>query len=467
VLAWGLLKGITILLQSSIPRLAGTTLDPRAFVFAAVVTVVTGLLIGLYPIVSVMRRELRPTLGGGDREIGPSRGTHLVRGVLVTAQFALALPLLAGAGLLLNSFVRLQRVDNGFDTERVAYVHITLPGVVYGENPAVDAFWTRALARIREVQGVEAVGVSSCIPPDECWDINNFEIADRRLPPGTPQPTAPWTAADAGYFHALGIPLLEGRLFTVADSGGEGLPYNVLVSRAWVAKHSYDKPALGRQILDAGFEEARATIVGIVGDVKYQGLQESGDGVYRSAHQERPRDAYVFVRTAGPPRAALGQVRAAIQSVDPTLALDDAGVMDERVAGSVTPQRHWTLLLGGFAVAALVLAAVGIFGMLSYLVASRQREIGVRVALGAARGAVVGMIVKRGLRFALPGAVVGLLVALLGRRFIEGSLFDVSAADPVTLGSVTLILLAVATIASWLPARRAAKADPMKAIRTD
>jgi putative ABC transport system permease protein len=464
-LAWGLLKGITILLEGSIPRLAGAGLDPRALAFAAVLTLATGLLIGLYPLLSVMRRELRPSLGGGDREVGASRGTHVVRGVLVTAQFALALPLLAGAGLLLNSFVRLQGVDNGFDTTRVMYVHVTLPGATYGEPPAVAAFWTRALARVREVQGVEAAGMSSCIPPDECWDINNFQVADRRVPPGVPQPTAPWTAADAGYFQALGIPLLDGRHFAPVDT--QGGQYVVLVSRGWVAKHSYDKPALGRQILDAGFEESKATIVGIVGDVKYMGLHEGGEAVYRAATQELPRDAYMFVRTAGPPRAALTGVRGAIQSVDPTLALDDAGVMDERVAGSVTPQRHWTTLLGGFAIAALILAAVGIFGMLSYLVTSRQREIGVRVALGASRSELIGMILKHGMSFAFPGALVGIIVALLTRRFIETSLYDVGSADPLTLGGVTLILLAVAALASWLPARRAAAADPMRAIRTD
>jgi ABC-type antimicrobial peptide transport system permease subunit len=241
----------------------------------------------------------------------------------------------------------------------------------------------------------------------------------------------------------------------------------VLVSRAWVERHSYDKPAIGRKILDAGYEEADATIVGIVGDVKYQGLQETGDAVYRSAHQELPNDAYLFIRTTGPPHGALAPVRDAIESVDPNLALDEAGVMDERVAGSVTPQRHWTQLLGGFALASLILAAVGIFGMLSYLVASRQREIGVRVALGARRSEVVSMIVGRGLRFAIPGAAAGLIVALLARRFIEASLFDVSSTDPVTLGGVTLLLLLVAGLASWLPARRAAAADPMKAIRTD
>ncbi|MGQ0642047.1 MAG: ADOP family duplicated permease [Gemmatimonadaceae bacterium] len=464
-LAWGLLKGITILLQRTIPRLDGAALDPRAFAFAALVTLATGLLIGLYPLVSILRRQLRPALGGGDREIGPSRGTHAVRGALVTAQFALALPLLAGAGLLLNSFVRLQRVDNGFDTNRVLYVHVTLPGATYSDPSSVATFWTRTLARVKEVQGVEAAGISSCIPPDECGDINNFEIQDRRLPPGTPQPTAPWSAVDAGYFQALGVPLLDGRHFTHSDTAGG--TYVVMVSRAWVERHSSDRPALGRKILDAGFEEAAATIVGIVGDVKYQGLQETGDAVYRSVAAELPNDAHLFVRTAGPPRAALPAVRAAIQSVDPNLALDEAGLMDERVAGSVTPQRHWTLLLGGFALAALVLAAVGIFGMLSYLVTSRQREIGVRVALGAARSEVVSMILRRGMRFAIPGAVAGLVVALLARRFIETSLFDVSSADPLTLGGVTLLLLAVAGSASWLPARRAAAADPMKAIRTD
>lgn len=463
-LAWVLLKGLMVL-SSTIPRLAEASLDPRAFGFAALIAALTGVLIGLYPVISVFRRELRPSLGAGDREIGASRGTHILRGALVTAQFAMALPLLAGAALLLNSFVRLQRVDNGFDPSRVLYVRVSLPSASYATPALTFPFWTRAVDLVKQIPGVQHVGMGSCVPPDECGDINNFEVADNRIPPGTPQPVAPWSTASPALFEALGVPLVEGRFFTPGDdSTSERV---VLVSREWVRKYSSDRPAIGRKILDGGCETCPNTIVGIVGDVKYQGLSQSGEAVYRAWDQEFVRDGYLFVRTAGPPPAALGAVRSALHSLDPGLALDEAGTIDERVAVSVLPQRHWTQLLGGFAVASLILAAVGIFGMLSYLVASREREIGVRVALGARRGEVMSMIVRRGMGYAIPGAALGLIVALLARRRIESSLYDVSAADPLTLAVATLLLLAVAAFACWIPARRAAAADPVKAIRAD
>jgi hypothetical protein len=276
---------------------------------------------------------------------------------------------------------------------------------------------------------------------------------------------APWSAASPELFQALGVRLLEGRFFTMGDdSTSERV---ILVSREWVRKYSPDRPAIGRKVLDGGCETCPNTIVGIVGDVKYQGLAEGGEAVYRSSSQEDLRDAYLFARTAGPPKASLAAVRAALLSIDPGLALDEAGTIDERVAVSVTPQRHWTQLLGGFAIASVVLAAVGIFGMLSYLVASREREIGVRVALGARRSEVMGMIVRRGMSFAIPGAALGLIVALLARHRIESSLYDVSAADPLTLAVATALLLGVAALACWIPARRAAAADPVKAIRSD
>lgn len=465
VLAWGLLKALRIF-GASIPRIGEATLDPRAVAFATLLTVLTGLLIGLYPVISVVKKQLRPSLGGGDREVGASRGAQVLRGALVTAQFALALPLLAGAGLMLNSFVRLQAVDAGFDPSRILYVHVTLPSATYGNDTLVATFWNRALARVQEVPGVASAGVGACMPPDDCWDMNNFDLVDRPVPPGTSQPMTPWSTANAGFFQALGVPLLDGRLFTEGDTAGGAQV--ILVSRAWAQRYSSDRPPLGRQLRDGGCEDCASTIIGIVGDVKYQGLDQNGEGIYRPAGQANLDDANLFVRTDGrAPSAVLEPVRAVLRSIDPSLALDDARSMQERLTGSVASRRHWTAMMGGFAFAALVLAAVGIFGMLSYLVTSRMREIGVRVALGARRSEVMSMIVRRGMLSAVPGAVVGLLVALLARRSLEGWLFDVSAADPLTLGAVTLLLLSVAVLACLLPARRAASADPMKALRTD
>ena len=316
---------------------------------------------------------------------------------------------------MLNSFVRLQAVDAGFDPSRILYVHVTLPSATYGNDTLVATFWNRALARVQEVPGVASAGVGACMPPDECWDMNNFDLVDRPVPAGTSQPITPFTAANADFFQTLGIPLLDGRHFTAGDTAGSANV--ILVSRAWVQRYSSDRPPVGRQLRDGGCDSCGTTIIGVVGDVKYQGLDQNGEGIYRSSGQANLDDANLFVRTDGrAPSAMLEPVRAVLRSIDPSLALDDAGPMEERVAGSVASRRHWTAMMGGFAFAALVLAAVGIFGMLSYLVTSRMREIGVRVALGARRREVMSMIVRRGMLSAVPGAVVGLVVALLAQE---------------------------------------------------
>jgi putative ABC transport system permease protein len=211
----------------------------------------------------------------------------------------------------------------------------------------------------------------------------------------------------------------------------------------------------------------RTTVVGVVGDVKYDGLNGTGDAVYAPVTEGWPLDLNLFVRTSVAPAQAVGRVRAALASVDPGIPLNEVVTMDERVYESIAQPRHMTTLLGGFAAAAVALAAVGIFGMLSYTVSARRREIGVRMALGATRHTVVGMIVRSGMVHAVAGALLGLVAALVGTRWLANTLFGVDATDPLTLGAVTLLLLVVALIACWLPARGAAGIDPVEAIRAE
>ena len=447
-----------------IPRLREAGVDVRAIGFAAALALVTGILVGLYPAISLLGRDFSGALRSGDREIGANRSTHVLRGALVTAQFALALPLLATAALMLNSFVRLQRVDAGFDPRSLVYANVSLPAARYGSPTDAVAFWNRVLASVAEQPGVIAAGINQSMPPDEPADINNFDLVDRPVPPGDAQPTAPYTAASAGFFAAAGVPLLEGRMFTETDTGSA--PPVMLVSRAWVRHYSADRPALGRQLQGGGCTTCPPfTIIGVVGDVKYQGLNGNGEAMYVPAGQNMSPSFNLFVRTAPGAGDAVDRVRNAVRAIDPGLALDDAGRLEDRVYTSVAPQRHWATLLGGFAIAALTLAAIGIFGMLSYLVAARRREIGVRVALGASRRGVIGMIVGRGMAYAVPGAVIGLFVSYIVRRRLEGVLFDVGGADPTTLMAATGVFLLVALVASLLPARRAANVSPMEAMR--
>jgi putative ABC transport system permease protein len=365
---------------------------------------------------------------------------------------------------MLNSFVRLQRVDTGFDPRGLVYVNVSLPSTRYGSPTVAAAYWNRALAAVAEQPGVIAAGINDAMPPDEPSDINNFDLVDRPVPPGDAQPTAPFSTADAGFFAAAGIPLLDGRAFTSADTGTAS-PV-MLVSRAWVRHYSADRPAVGRQLQGGGCTTCPPfTIVGVVGDVKYQGLNGNGEAMYVPAAQNWSPSFNLFVRMTPGAGDAVDRVRNAVRAIDAGLALDDAGRLEDRVYASVAPQRHWATLLGGFAIAALTLAAIGIFGMLSYLVAARRREIGVRVALGASRRGVIGMVVGRGMSYAIPGAVIGLFVSYVVRRRLEGVLFEVGGADPTTLAAVTGVFLIVALVASLMPACRAANVSPMEAMR--
>ena len=464
-LAWVVLHALVIT-GAGMPRLAEARLDPRAIAFAVGTGIAAGAIIGAYPILALFRGALAPALRSGDREVGAGRRTHALRGALVGAQFALVLPLLAGAGLLLNSFLRLQRVNVGFDPSRLVFVHVSLPRATYRDPAAMNVFWSRAVARLRSIPGITDAGVNNEMPGEESGDFDNFDLLDRPVPSGTSEPTAVAPQVTPGFFAAAGIPLLEGRLFTSGDS--DAAPPVIIVSRSWVRRFSPDRPAVGRQLFQGGCRSCPpTTIIGVVGDVKYQGLSGDGIAMYNAAAQSSLRDGNVFARTSGPPSAAVERARDALRSLDPSLALDDAGAVGDRVAATITPQRQWTTLLGGFAVAALLLAAVGIFGMLSYLVAARTREIGVRVALGARQREIVLMILRRGMSFAAIGALAGLALTMLSGRWLAGVLFGVGATDPITLASVTLALLAVALAACWLPARRAAALTPMDAIRDD
>ncbi|HSE69057.1 MAG TPA: ADOP family duplicated permease, partial [Gemmatimonadales bacterium] len=455
-----------------LPRLGEARLDGRAAAFAAGLALLAGLVIGAYPTLSLLRRNPAPGLREGERTIGGSKRSHTVRGAFVVAEIALSLPLLAIAGLLLNSFLRLTRVDPGFDVAPILTVRVQLPTARYPGDTAISAYWAHAIPLVKQIPGVLEAGLGSSIPPDDQgWSNNNFDLVDRPVPPGTAQPTAPWPVVTSEYFSALHVPLLEGRLFTPADTAtgnSTGIPPVVVVSRTWATHYFPDGTALGRRLISAGCTSCpRTTVIGIVGDIKYEGLRGRSDGVYSPATEGYYQDMTLFVRTAGAPINVADQVCAALRSVDPDVPLDDVAPMEARVYASVAQPRNWMLLLGGFAAAALLLTAVGVFGMLSYTVRSRRREIGVRMALGAGQPTVVGMIIRRGMAYALLGTALGLAAALAGTRALHSALFDLSTTDPFTLGAVTLLLLAVAFIACWLPARRAAAIDPVEAIRLE
>jgi predicted permease len=456
-----------IALGPRMPGLSGAHLDERAVGVALAVSLLAGLIVGAYPVALLLRNGGSSGAQGGDRTIGAGRGTRAVRSAFVVSQFALALPLLAIAALLLTSFVRLQRVDPGFDPRRMLTVRVSLPAGRYADAGVIAGYWTRAMARVRDVPGVRAAGLGSAMPPNENGASDeNFDLIDRPVPSGSSEHSSPWPAVDAEYFATLGVPLLDGRLFVPADTGGTA-PV-VVVSRSWARRYYPDAPVIGRTMVRGGCTACPpTTVIGVVDDVRYSGLNRVAEAVYSPLGEGRPRTLNLFVRTAGSPADVTERVRAALRSVDPAVPLADAAPMEDRLSASIAQPRHWATLLGGFAAAALVLAAVGIFGMLSYAVSTRRREIGVRMALGARRRAVIGMIVRRGLGHALVGTAVGLVAAVVGARSVATMLFGVRASDPAPLAGAALVLLAVALVACWLPARRAAAIDPMEAIRLD
>jgi predicted permease len=456
-----------VVLGPRMPGLASAHLNVRAVAFAAVLALAIGVIVGAYPIALLLRGERPNGLGGGARTVGAGRQTHAARSAFVVAQFALALPLLAVAGLLLASFVKLQHVNPGFDPTNLLTVHVSLPSARYGNDTLVAAYWTRALPLVREVPGVREAGLGTSMPPNENGDSDdNFDLIDRPVPRGAAQPNSPWPSVTPEYFAALGVRLLEGRLFVPADTG-DAAPV-AIVSRSW-ARHYYpNEPVLGRKMIRGGCTTCASTVVvGVVDDIRYEGATGTGDAVYAPLTQGWSRGLNLFVRTAGDPNEVTSRVRAALRSLDPGVPLEDIAPMQDRLMASIAQPRHWATLLGGFAAAALVLASVGIFGMLSYTVSTRRREIGVRMALGARQAAVVGMIVRRGLAHAAAGTALGLVAALVATRSVGTVLFGVTPHDPRTLAEVTVALLVVALVASGLPARRAAAIDPVDAIRLE
>ncbi len=448
----------------SMPGLSVSSLDARAMFFAAALAVLAGIVVGTYPAIMLLRNR-HVGLSVGDRAIGGGRGTRMLRSGFVVAQFALALPLLAISGLLLLSFVRLQRVDPGFDPGNLVTVRVSLPTGQYADSAAIAAYWARALPRVRQVGGVREAGLGSSMPPDDFGSSNdNFNLIDRPAAPGTAEPNGPWPFADAGYFATLGVRLLEGRMFLPSDTGGA--PPVALVSRSWVRKYYPRESALGKTMVRGGCLECPpTTIVGVVDDIRYSGPAGPLDALYSPVSENAPRTLFLYVRTAAAPDELIEPVREALRSVDSSVPLDDAMSMNDRLYAYVAQPRQWATLLGAFAAAALALAAVGVFGMLSYMVSTRRREIGVRMAIGAQPRRIVQMVVRSGLAHAVIGSVLGLAAALIGTRALTSVLYDVSPGDPATLGLATLALLVVALFACWLPARRAAAIDPLEAIR--
>jgi len=463
--AWGI-KLLTALAPGDLPRITESGLNLQVLIFTASVAVLTSILFGLVPALQSANPELAASLKEGGRSGTETLARGRLRSALVVTEMALAMVLLVGAGLLLRSLVGLGRVDPGFAKDHVMTFGLDLPGR-YGQPQRV-AFYRNLLEQIRATPGVRSASAGFPLPLSADDVKTTFEVEGRPLKKSE-YPVTTLHIIDHDYFRTLGIPLLSGRVFNPQDDAPGATPVVIISER--LAKQVFPgEDPVGRRIkpgISSGTSgEPMRVVVGVVGDVKAEGLgAPSIPESYLSYAQLPFAPMSVVVRTEIAPANLVRTLTAEVQSLDSALPLLHVKTLDEYVDDSIVGTRFETFLLGTFGVLAFVLTAVGLYGVISYTVAQRTREMGIRLALGADRNAILGMVVKSGTLLACSGAVIGLAAAFLLTRLIASLLFGVGPTDPLTFLCVPIALISVAILASYVPARRAARVDPMVALR--
>jgi putative ABC transport system permease protein len=449
-----------------IPRLDEVGVDGTVLAFTAAAALLTGILFGLAPALQVARTNLASSIREGGRGAPGGRGNRLRSG-LVVGQTALAVVLLVGAGLLLGSFARMVQVDPGFHSDGVLTFPLSLPEAAYPEDAQVRDFYSRFLDRLETVPGVRSAdAVVPGLAGGQSFSLS-FTVDGREpLAPGESQ-TLQTRVATAGYFSTAGIPIRRGRAFTEWDR--EDTPGVLVLNEAAVRSHFPDEDPLGQRITlgwTRGGVSVSGEVVGVVGNVRHFGLaSEPVPEVYIPHAQVPNAGMTVVLRTAGDPLAVAGPVRAALRELDPSLAAGTFVPLEDQLSSSVAQPRFYALLLSLFAAVALTLAAVGILGVMSYLVAQRTREIGIRMALGADARAVHRLVIGRGMLLTVAGLALGIPATFALTRVIESQLYGVEPGDPATLAAVAVLLTAVAFLSSYIPSRRATRIDPMVALR--
>jgi predicted permease len=470
VLAAASLGSLLALQPGGVPRLAEVRVDQTVAIFAAVLSLATGLVFGVAPAFVTAARSTAQTLREGSRGLLTGSGRRL-RGGLVVAEIALAMMLLAGAGLLLRSFDRLRRVDPGFRTDSALTFRLALPENAYAEEPRVASFYSELQRRLEALPGVRATGAVMGLPLSGISFQLSFEVEGGPPLPFAQQPSMQVRAVTPGYFQAMGIPIVRGRGLDAGDGAGSR-PVAVL-SESAVRRFFPGEDPMGKRITlgwrrPDGLPKAGGEVVGIVGDVRELGLDKDEPAEIYVSHAQLPtRGMDVVVRSSVPPLSLAPSVERLVHELDPELPVARVQTLEAVVARSVSEPRFYMVLLAAFAAMAIALAAIGIFGVMSYAVTQRSREIGIRVALGADTGHVRAMVLRDALALALLGVAVGLAGAVALSRTIASLLFQMSPTDPATLAAVATALVAVALLASDLPARRATRVDPLDALRSE
>jgi putative ABC transport system permease protein len=467
-LAYGLTQGLVALDPLKIPRVQDIAIDGRVLAFTAAISFVTGILFGIVPAMQSARADLQPALKEGGRDSRVATGW--LRRVLVVGEVAASVVLVAAALLLARSFARLLDVDAGFNPANVLTLRTSLPNQAYTEPAAMVRAYAEVARRLRQSPGVQAAGAVTGLPLASTRGDWGIRIEGR---PADNQRSiaADWQVVTPGYFEAIGTPLRAGRTFTDADAANT-LPV-IVVNETMAKKFWPGISAIGRRMMMGG-NGVWITVVGVVADVHHRGLDLlPRPEMYRPHTQFRyggadapavPTMTWV-VRTSGDPRAATGFARAAIHAVDPSLGVSDVVTMEQVLADSTSDRRLNMLLFALLGGLALALATIGVYGVVAYSVTQRTHEIGVRMAIGAKPGDVIRMVLNEGGRLAIAGVAAGSVAAVAGARLIRGLLFEVSATDPLTFAGVAIGLLGIALLASYIPARRATRVDPMIALR--
>jgi putative ABC transport system permease protein len=460
---WGI-DLLSAVVPADIPRFTETNLDLTVLSFTLGATVLTGLIFGLAPALSASKLDLNEALKEGGRSATEGRARNRLRSLLIVSEVALSLVLLVGAGLLIKSFIRLRNIDPGFDARGVLTTSLSMPSIKYKEDEQITRFVEQTLAGIARIQNVEAVGAGMPLPfSGNAMNISFTVDGQPELAAGE-QPISGARIITPDYLRAMGIPVIRGRAFTAQDKADA--PKVILINETLARKHFPGEDAIGRR-LNLGLNDINGEIVGIVGDVRSSSLsKEAGPEFYVPFEQVPFSDVSLVVRTRlDDPAQVASALRAAVQEVDKDQPLYEVRTMNSLIANSVARQRFSMTLLALFAAFALLLACVGIFSVMSYFITQRTHEIGIRMALGAQTRDVHRMILGRGMTLTLVGIGIGLAASFALTRVMRGLLFGVTATDPLTFTGVSLLLACVALLACYIPARRAARVDPMVALR--
>ncbi len=467
VALWGT-ELLVALSPSDLPRVGEIALDGRVLGFTLMIAMATGVLFGLVPALQASRSNLAEDLKEGGRGASDGLRRNRLRGALVIAEVAIALILMVGAGLLVNSFWRLRQVNPGFDARNVVTMRVNLPAARY-TDPQIVEFYERLQARLQQLPGVRAASAGMLLPLGNGQMVTTFGIEGRPVAQSQ-QPRTNAHIVAPGYFDAMGIRLVKGRDFTVRDTATANQV--VIVNETLARRNFPNEDPIGKRIrpgVSAGPGDApMREIIGVVGDVRFRRLSEAPNSEVYLPHAQVPVNGMALVvRADGDPHGVIGAVRNEVLTMDSNLPVHSVRLLDEFIGNSLAQQRFSTLVLLLFALVALLLTAVGLYGVVAYSVTQRTHEIGIRVALGAQTRNALALVLRQGMMLSLTGVGIGLAGSFVLTRFLQTLLFGVRANDPLTFALIAVLLLAVALVACYIPARRATKVDPMVALRCE